>query len=86
MQPLGTRIGRLPRGEAAQHVVGQCEPLQDGASLGLATHRELAQPHPACPGIDALVLGAPTVHLLANFARHALTPVVTAAVSSRFGA
>ncbi len=64
-----------PQGKGTQHIVGEREPQQHGASLGCAAHRQPGEPHAARPGIGAFGLRALLVERFAGFARHALAPV-----------
>ena len=67
--------GSPPQCEAAQHVVGECEPQQHGAGLVCAAHIKPSEAHAARPGIGAFGLRALLVELFAGLARHAPTPV-----------
>src|SRR3954463_1753486 len=67
--------GRPPQGEAAQHVVGECEPQQHGAGLVFAAHIKPSEAHAARPGIGAFGLRALPVELFASLACHAPVPI-----------
>src|SRR3954453_12556065 len=66
--------GSPPQCEAAQHVVGECEPQQHGAGLVFAAHRKPREAHAARPGIGAFGLRALLVELFAGLAGHAPAP------------
>src|ERR1700745_1237048 len=67
--------GSPPQCEAAQHVVGECEPQQHGAGLVFAAHRKPREAHAARPGIGAFGLRALLVELFAGLAGHAPAPI-----------
>src|SRR5438477_9127908 len=78
--------GSPPQCEAAQHVVGECEPQQDGAGLVCAAHIKPSEAHAARPGIGAFGLRALLVERLPGSLAMRRRQSATPGLSSRRGA